>query len=431
MLLGLYHGVTVAGGPLIRAWLSLRRASGKEDAIRFAERFGQAGQPRPAGRLIWLHGASVGEGLSMLPLIARLRASHPATTILVTTGTVTSARLLGERLPPGVIHQYVPVDRPAWVGRFLDHWQPNLAVWFESEFWPNLITATAARRIPMALLNGRVSAHSLRNWQRAPTAISRLLAVFSLVAGQTAGDAERLRQLGAASAVNLGNLKFAADPLPVSPGDLAEMSRAFGDRPRWLAASTHAGEEEIAADVHRRVAGRFPGLLTVIVPRHPQRGESVARALAGQGLTVACRSLGETPSDSIQVYVADTLGEMGLFYRLAGIAFIGGSLVPHGGQNPLEPARLDDAVLFGPEMTNFRDMVERMIAGGGAEMVAGGESLATAVAGLLADPAERARRATAARQFAEGEAQVLDRIMAALEPFLGAPPPSSAKHAHA
>jgi 3-deoxy-D-manno-octulosonic-acid transferase len=380
--------------------------------------------------LVWLHGASVGEGLSMLPLIARLRTSHPATTILVTTGTVTSARLLGERLPPGAVHQYVPVDRPAWVERFLDHWRPELAIWLESEFWPNLIAATAARRIPMALLNGRVSPHSLRNWQRAPAAIAQLLTAFSLIAGQTAEDAERLRQLGAASPVNLGNLKFAADPLPASAADLADLTKTIGNRPRWLAASTHAGEEEIAADVHRRIADRFPGLLTVIVPRHPQRGESIARTLAGQGLTVTRRSLGEMPSDGTQVYVADTLGEMGLFYRLADIVFVGGSLVPHGGQNPLEPARLDDAVLLGPEMTNFREMAERMIACGGAETVADAEGLATAVAGLLADPAERARRALAARHFAEGEAQVLDRIMAALEPFLG-PPPSVAKHAHA
>ena len=422
MLLGLYRGATVAGGPLIQAWLALRRAGGKEDPIRFAERFGQANRPRPAGRLVWLHGASVGEGLSMLPLIEALREAHPDLSVLVTTGTVTSARLLGERLPAGVIHQYVPVDRPAWVGRFLDHWRPDLAIWLESEFWPNLIAATAARRVPMALLNGRVSPGSLRNWQRAPAAIARLLGAFSLVAGQTAGDAERLRRLGAAGAINLGNLKVAAEPLPAEASELAALDRAFADRPRWLAASTHAGEEEMAGQVHQRLAAQFPNLLTVIVPRHPQRGEAVARALAAQGLSVARRSLAPVPPEGTAVYVADTLGEMGLFLRLAGIVFVGGSLVPHGGHNPLEPARLEGAVLFGPEMTNFRDMAQRMTACGGAETVPDADALADAVARLLADPAARWERAAAARGFAEGEAQVLARIMAALAPLLSAPP---------
>jgi 3-deoxy-D-manno-octulosonic-acid transferase len=354
----------------------------------------------------------------MLPLIARLRSACPGIAVLVTTGTVTSAGLLATRLPPGVLHQYVPVDRPAWVGRFLDHWRPDLAIWFESEFWPNLIAATAARRIPMALLNGRVSPASLRNWQRAPAAIGRLLGAFSLVAGQTAADAERLRRLGAAAPVDLGNLKFAADPLPADPAALAALARAFGDRPRWLAASTHAGEEAIAADVHRRVAPRFPGLLTVVVPRHPQRGEAVARALADSGLTVARRSRDEPATESTDIYLADTLGEMGLFYRLAEVVFVGGSLVPHGGQNPLEPARLDSTVLFGPWMTNFREMADRMIACGGAEAVADGDALAGVLSRLLADPPERARRAAAARRFAEGEAQVLDRAMSALAPLL-------------
>lgn len=421
MLLGLYRGATVAGGPLIQAWLALRRAGGKEDPIRFAERFGQAGQARPAGRLVWLHGASVGEGLSMLPLIDALRQAYPDLSVLVTTGTVTSARLLGQRLPTGVIHQYVPADRPAWVARFLDHWRPDLAIWLESEFWPNLIAATAARRVPMALLNGRVSPGSLRNWQRAPDAIARLLGAFSLVAGQTAEDTERLRRLGAAKPVNLGNLKFAADPLPAEASELAALDRAFADRPRWLAASTHAGEEEMAGQVHQRLAAQFPGLLTVVVPRHPQRGEAVARALAAQGLSVARRSLAPVPPEGTAVYVADTLGEMGLFMRLAGIVFVGGSLVPHGGHNPLEPARLESAVLFGPEMTNFRDMAQRMIACGGAETVADADALAAAVVRLLADPAARRQRAAAARGFAEGEAQVLARVMAALAPLLSAP----------
>lgn len=420
MKVGIYRVLTTAGGPLIWGYLVWRRARGKEDATRFAERLGRAAVPRPDGSLVWLHGASVGESLSMLPVVARLQAGHPDWTVLVTTGTVTSARLMAERLPAGAIHQYVPADRPAWVRRFLDHWRPDLALWFESEFWPNLLCETATRGIPMVLLNGRVSPSAYRRWDRHRDMIGRLLGCFDLCLGQTDEDTRRLADLGARRAGSAGNLKFAAPPLPAEDAPLFDLRRHLEGRPVWLAASTHPGEEAIAGRVHRTLAGRFPGLLTVVAPRHPERGPAIERELAGQGLTVARRSAGALPEAATEVYIADTLGELGLFYRLADVAFMGKSLVGAGGQNPIEPARLGCAVVQGPNVANFADVAARMEAAGAVRTVADEAALSEAVGNLLGDTAARGRLADAAARFAEAEGGVLDRVMAELEPFLNA-----------
>ncbi|MCP5367020.1 MAG: 3-deoxy-D-manno-octulosonic acid transferase [Hyphomicrobiales bacterium] len=418
MKLQVYRAATALGGPLIRLYLARRRARGKEDAARFGERLGHPGRPRPPGPLVWLHGASVGESLSLLPLVQRLRRDLPGAAALVTTGTVTSARLMAERLPEGAFHQYVPVDRAAWVRTFLDHWRPDLILWSESEFWPNLLCEPAARGIPMVLVNGRVSDRALATWRRHRGLIRHLLAGFALCLGQSPRDAERLRELGAPRVDCLGNLKQAAAPLPVDAADLAALDAALDGRPRWLAASTHAGEEALAGRVHRALAGRHPGLLTMVVPRHPDRGAAVAADLRRQGLAVARRGGGEAPAADTDVLLADTLGELGLFYRLGGVAFVGKSLLAEGGQNPLEPAQLGCAVLYGPHMGNFTDTVAGLEAAGAAQAVADEAALAAAVDRLLADPAERARRAAAGAAFATARSAVLDDVMAALEPFL-------------
>ncbi len=254
----LYRILAVLAGPLI--WLHLRRRlkRGKEDPARFAERLGKPGLPRPEGRLVWLHGASVGESLSLLPLVERL-AARPGLSVLVTTGTVTSAALMTERLPQGAVHQYVPVDRPAWVKRFLDHWRPDLVLWAESDFWPNLLDAVDVRAIPLVLVQGRVSPNSFAGWKKwAPGLIRRMLSAFTLCLGQTPGDMERLEALGAPRVACLGNLKMAVPPLPADEERLARLRRAVGVRPVWLAASTHPGEELLAARVHQALAARFP-----------------------------------------------------------------------------------------------------------------------------------------------------------------------------
>jgi 3-deoxy-D-manno-octulosonic-acid transferase len=406
--LRLYRGLGRALGPLLRAYLGWRRARGKEDPARFAERLGAASRPRPPGPLVWLHAASVGEATSSLALVARLLAERPDIGVLVTTGTVASAATMAARLPQGAIHQYVPVDHPRWVERFLDHWRPDLALWLESELWPNLVSATRARGIPMALLNGRLGARSFARWQRWPRLAAAIVGAFDLVLGQDEAQADRFRRLGARRALSLGDLKAGADPLPFDPAELARLQEAVRGRPLWLAASTQPGEEAIVAEAHRRLAERFPNLLTVLAPRHPARADEVAALLPG----VARRSLGEAPSAPF--YLVDRLGELGLFYRLAGIVFVGGSLVPKGGHNPLEPALLDCAILMGPDRANCAAIAAEL----GVAEVADAASLADAVGRLLADPAERARRAGAAAQAAARHRGVLDRVLAELGPFL-------------
>ena len=418
MMLPLYRLVSGIGAPAIGLYLAIRKARGKEDPDRFAERLGRPGQDRPSGPLIWTHAASIGESISLLPLIGRLVTEISGVSVLVTTGTVTSARLMAERLPEGAFHQYVPVDRIPYVRRFLDHWRPDLALWAESEFWPNLIIESVDRKIPMVLINGRISPRSFSGWQGFGGLIKRLLEGFDLCLGQTETDAERLRRLGAGDAKYVGNLKFAVPPLPADGEILAKFKKGLGDRPLWLAASTHPGEEEMAARVHRRLKDAFSGLLTVIVPRHPDRGSEIATRINTLGLTVSRRSAGDAIGPDTDVYVADTLGERGLFYRLAGTAFMGKSLVPLGGQNPLEAARLDCAIVHGPHMMNFEDITERLKAAGASIEVANEEALEAAIARLLADPSERDRMAAAANAFAASEAGVLDAVFAELQPFL-------------
>jgi len=418
-LLSIYRGATTALGPLVALYLARRMARGKEDRERFPERQGIASHKRPIGPLVWVHAASIGEAMSMLSLIDRLLVERPTLSVLVTTGTVTSARLLATRLPAArAWHQYVPVDRTAYVRRFLDHWRPDLALWVESELWPNLIAETCARGTPLLLLNGRMSLRSFRRWQRMPGLIAPLLASFDLCLAQDAAQAERLARLGAATATSVGDLKSAAAPLPVDAGELARTAASFASRAIWLAASTHEGEEEVAAAVHCQLAPLHRGLLTVIAPRHPARGDAIAALLQQKGLNLARRSRGEKITRQTDIYLADTLGELGLFYRLAGIAFIGGSLAQKGGHNPMEAALLDCAILHGPDMSNCAAIADALTRAQASIAVADAGELAGAVAGLLDDPVERAARAGAAAGIAADNRAVLDAVMARIAPWL-------------
>ena len=418
MIYRLYRGLTTLGAPVISLYLDRRKKRGKEDVGRFAERLGRPGQPRPSGILIWIHAASVGESLSMLPLVERLCARNAK--VLLTTGTVTSARLMAERLPQGAFHQYVPVDRMAYVRGFLDHWRPDLALWAESEFWPNMLTESHRRGIPLVLVQGRISPRSFAGWQKVPGFIRRLLSCFTLCLGQTADDVHRLKTLGSRDTRCLGNLKHAAPPLPADPAELERLRQAVAGRPLWLAASTHPGEDALIAETHRALEPRFPGLLTVIAPRHPQRGPDIACDLTALGLSVGLRSGGELPQAGTQIYLADTMGELGLFYRLCPLVFMGKSLAVGGGQNPFEPARIGAAILFGPAMENFPDMAPSMVEAGAALQVADGAGLTQSLGELLADPVRAARMAGAAAAWAESEAGVLDAIEGALAPLLDA-----------
>jgi 3-deoxy-D-manno-octulosonic-acid transferase len=417
--LRLYRFLTTLLGPVVMLYLARRMVRGKEDRQRFAERRGVAGLERPPGPLAWVHAASIGEAVSMLALIDRLLAERPSISVMVTTGTVSSARLLAARLPANrAWHQYIPVDRIAYVRRFLDHWRPDVALWVESELWPNLILETKARDIPLLLVNARMSARSFQGWLRWPNVIRPLLSAFDLCLAQDVVQAERLRQLGARRSLCVGNLKSAAGPLPARESELARLAAQIAGRPLWLAASTHSGEEEAAVAAHRRLKTRYPDLLTLLVPRHPARAAAVASMLEREGLAVARRSLAEPITPATEVYLGDTLGELGLFYRLAGIAFVGGSLVPMGGHNPLEAALLDCVVVHGPDMSNCAAIARDLATAGAAISVRDAEELAETVGRLLADPAERARRAAAGLEVAADNRAVLDAVAERIAPWL-------------
>ncbi|MHA1600159.1 MAG: 3-deoxy-D-manno-octulosonic acid transferase, partial [Alphaproteobacteria bacterium] len=325
--LSLYRLFGRAAGPIVRGHLRRRAAAGREDPDRVSERLGKSGIERPDGPLVWVHGASVGESMSAIPLIERVRREWPSLQVLMTTGTVTSARLMKDRLPDGVLHQYIPVDLPGAVNRFLDHWNPTLGLIIESELWPNLLSQAKSHGTNLVLVNGRMSASSFAGWRRLRPLAARLLRVFDLILAQSPEDQVRFEELGARHVNCRGNLKFAAPPLSADADQLHSLQEALAGRPCWLAASTHPGEEEIIARVHTKLAQTHQDLLTIIAPRHPNRGHDISTRLRAAGHSVARRATGESPTKTTGIYVADTIGELGLWYRLCEIVLIGGSLV--------------------------------------------------------------------------------------------------------
>jgi 3-deoxy-D-manno-octulosonic-acid transferase len=418
MLLELYRGATRLGGPLIEAQLRRRAGRGKEDPLRWRERLGAAGMVRPDGPLLWLHAASVGESRSLLPLIEALLAERAALQVLVTTGTVTSAALLSEQLPARARHQFAPVDRPQAWRAFFEHWRPQLGVLVESELWPNLILEARARDLPLALVNGRMSERSFRRWVLLPASAALLCGGFALCLAQSDADRARLAALGAGKATTAGNLKYAAPPLPADPDALEGLAAAMGDRPVWLAASTHPGEEALVLEAHRRLAERLPDLLTMIAPRAPGRGDALAADIRRRGLRLAQRSRDEPLDGACAIYLADTLGELALLYRLAWVALVGGSLVPHGGQNPLEPARLGCPTLLGPHTHNFAEVAARLVQAGAAHRVADKGELVAALTALLPDRGSRACMAAQGLAVADEVAMAGQETLAKLGPLL-------------
>jgi 3-deoxy-D-manno-octulosonic-acid transferase len=416
MTLRLYRRLSAAAVPLAPALIKRRLKQGKEDPARVGERRGVSEDVRPNGPLVWIHGASVGEVLAAAALIEKLRALNLR--ILLTSGTVTSAAIVAKRFPADIIHQYVPYDSPRYVARFLDHWRPSLALFIESDLWPNLILSSAARRLPMVLINGRMSHRSFPRWRRVNATISALLGRFDICLAQSQADAERFAALGSRNVITTGNLKL---DVPAPPADAAKLERLMSvtrGRPIIVSASTHPGEEDMLVDAHRALAGLFPSLLSVVVPRHPDRGAAIARTIGATGLRVGLRSHEELPTASTDIYIADTMGELGLFYRLAPIVFMGGSLVPHGGQNPIEAVKLGASIVHGPHVFNFSDVYEALDKAGGARVADGPEALIKQLGRLLADPAAREISVAASTRVVEQLGGALERTMTALEPYL-------------
>jgi 3-deoxy-D-manno-octulosonic-acid transferase len=411
-----YRLATGALAPAAGALLSWRLSHGKEDAARIGERRGEPAFDRPPGVLVWLHGASVGEALSLLPLIERL--TQRGRNVLITTGTVTSASVLAERLPAGAFHQFIPLDAPRFMRRFIAHWRPDVALIAESELWPNFIIETAKAQIPIVLVNARLSARSFRRWSRLRGFIGALLGRVDLCLAQSADDGERLAELGAPNVKLVGNLKYDAPPPPADRQELAALSGRISGRQVWIAASTHEGEEILVGEAHRILARTFPDLLTLIAPRHPRRGVEIAADLQSLGLHCTLRSRGGQPGPETAVYICDTIGELGLFYRLAGVVFVGKSFVSSGGQNPIEPAKLASAILHGPQVANFADVYALLDSAGGAALVHDAPELAQALGALFADGARLRAMARAAAQVVESQVGAGERMLQAIEPYL-------------
>ena len=412
MFLKIYNALITILYPLvIKGYINKRKQIGKEDVARFNERVGRPKLPRPEGKLFWLHGASVGESVSMLPLINKILETYPDSHVMVTTGTVTSADVMQKRLPERAFHQFIPIDNPIFTTRFVRYWHPDVALWFESEFWPAVLTSIRRKNIPLILINGRISNKTFKRWQQFDFVCKELLSCFTMCLGQSEEDAYRLRVLGAKETACLGNLKYAGLPLPIDENNKKEILKQIGDRKLWLASSTHDDEEIRLAKVHKRLKEKYSDLLTIIVPRHPNRGQEVADEIKKLELSTALRSKGEKLNKTTDIYIADTIGEVGLWYDIAKIVFIGGSLIPHGGQNFIEPSRVRDAVIVGPHMHTFTDAMSRAKKADAVMQISDTLELQELLEQLLDNEQLLDAKCSLAYNWAASETKVLDGIM--------------------
>ncbi len=424
--LSAYLAVSARSVWLARLWQRRRLGLGKEDAGRKGERFGRPGTGRPQGRLAWFHSASVGEAVSILELVRHLGKIRSDLSFLMTTGTLASAQVLKSRMPPRTVHQFVPYDVLPAVADFLEHWRPDVGVWTESEFWPALICESHRREVPLLCINARMSAASFRRWRCVPAIAESLLNRFEKALVQDDRTAKKLRRLGLSESRMevVGSLKRGASDLPFDEEARKDFMRALGGRPLWLAASTHEDEEEAAADAHLELSRGRDSLLLVIVPRHPERAPRIAEKLRSRGIQVSLRSQAGVPRPSDQIFIADTFGELGLWYRVSPVSFIGGSLAESGGHNPFEPARLGSAIVHGPNVANFAGEFGELAALGAAVPAESPDGLAAAVEYAL-QPENTAKLTAAAAGLSEGGDRVTAYSASVILRYLPQPPPAA------
>ena len=425
LLLKSYQLATSLAKPFAPLILKRRLARGKEIKERLNERYGLSQTARPTGKLFWFHAASVGETIAIRPLIENLINNHQGLTILLTTGTTTSAKLAAKILPERCIHQFIPLDNKHFIRSFLNHWQPDLAAFVESEIWPNLVLEIKAQEIPLILLNGRMSKRSFKRWFKTPKMARPLIGSFDKILAQSPTDAAHFIALGNENVRNTGNLKADAPPLSVDEEKQQKLRTAIAGRPLLLAASTHKGEETIIKEAHKLISQKHPNLLTIIAPRHPERAQTILESLQEDGLKIEIRNHSskdrnepKNPSPDCNIYIANSIGELGLFYSLAAVTFIGGSLVPHGGQNPIEAINFGTAVLSGPHVRNFAPFYHELFIRGGAKRIDTAEELANISIDLLSNPSqhkEMQTNAEASLTFLKG---ALEKTQKELESYL-------------
>lgn len=416
MLKTLYKGVTSALSPFLK-YCYLKRSPHwrQEDPLRLAERWGETTHPKAEGDLVWFHAASVGEVVSLIPILKKFHHEFREMRVLVTTGTVTSAKVIAPHLPSSYIHQYIPLDVPQWVEHFLEHWNPKVAIFVEAELWPNLLFSCKERHIPVLLLNAHLSDKSYQRWRKVPTFVKQVLECVDEVMAQSSVISERLKMLGAKKVSIAGNLKFAVDPLAYNEDALQKLMKEVAGRPLWVAASTHPGEEEQIALAHQKIKEKIKDVLTILVPRHPHRGQEISTLLNKHGLTVAQRTKSGPIEEKTDIYLADTIGELGLFYKLSEISFVGGSLVPIGGHNPIEPAKLGCALIWGPHTLNQREICS--ILNPAALSIKNTSELAETVIDLLQNPKYRQAHIDKAQEILKSQSNVLEDIFTLLRPF--------------
>ncbi|MBL8639644.1 MAG: 3-deoxy-D-manno-octulosonic acid transferase [Alphaproteobacteria bacterium] len=444
-LLWLYKNTMKAGKPLVKMVMRRRIRQGKEDPQRIGEKYAKPSLPRPLGPLMWVHVASVGEAQSMLPLIHIFLQQNPLASVLVTTITRTAAEMLKIRLPDRAFHQYMPIDRPQWVQQFLDYWHPDVILWAESELWPVMLSEIGHRRLPMALINARMSEKSFRHWQFAKKSVAELLSAFTVILTQTHKDKEFFEGLNAHSVVAAGNIKYCAPPLPYDAQQFALLQPVIAQRPCWIYASTHEGEEALAIEVHQKLRGKYPNLLTVIAPRHPQRAVDILKLCRAQNLNATLRSAAGwesekqgskeqdskkqesekqeseniTPAqDHDEILIIDRMGELGLWYRLISCVCMGRSFSRDGGggHNPLEPALLGCAVLVGPQVQNLQQIYDDMREEGVVVSLSYKDELAHRLDKFLENPDMLKNLGEKAQHYALRQSHVLDVIIEELEP---------------
>ena len=414
MILSTYRFLTSLSYPFVWVLLNKRKKKGKEDLLRGGERKGIYTKKRPKGRLIWLHGASVGECLSMMPLVNYL-VTLPNTQVMVTSGTVTSSNLMQKRLPKGAFHQYIPVDLPKYTKSFINHFKPDIGMFFESDFWPNVLIDAHKAKIPMILLNGRISDKSYKSWKKALFFIKPLLGKFTFGLGQTQEDAKRMKNLGFQKTDCVGNIKFSAVPAPFNEDELKRLKSQIKRRFVWVAGSTHDNEEMQAVEVHQELSKKYKGLLTIIVPRHPERCDELEEKIKKEGFVVHRRSRREDMNADI--FLGDTIGEMGLFYRLSDFVFVGGSLIEFGGQNMLEPMRIGACTLVGPHTFNFKEIVAKAKKQKALIEVKDKKELAKALIDLNENNEKAKLISQEAKALANSETKVLERVIEVLKPY--------------
>ena len=418
----MYRALTRVFGWLFPIILNRRAQIGKEDLRRLSERLGKTEKKRPPNTLIWLHAASVGEAQSALILINTLLKRYRYLNILVTTGTQTSATMMEKHLPIGAFHQYYPLDHPRYTIQFLDHWYPDLVLWMESELWPNMLHDIRARNIPSILINARLSDRSAKRWSLMKGMARSILTTFDHILCQTQHDAHRYTALGTPANITVtDNLKYSAAPLPFDDVDLKTLSGHIMNRPVWLYASSHKGEEELACRAHEILKATIPDLLTIIVPRHPDRRGAIQTVCETHGLKTVMRGTDKNmPAFDTDIYIADTMGELGLFYRLAPIACIGRSFSDDGGggHNPLEAAQLGCAVLHGPNVQFQKQLYADMHEALAALPVHNETDLVNTIRSLLTEPEALKTQQDLGIQFARSKAGVVDHVMDVMTPVL-------------